>query len=235
MKKIFCLIFILLTSNCSGSKYFYKNFASNDEWSGDGAVGFSEYKSIIGEKYMISTSEKFASEAGVEILKIGGNAIDSAITAQMVLNVVEPHSSGIGGGLFLLYHHKKSKRNIYFNGRETAPINSFPEMFLDNEGNPQKFLDVVGSGLAVATPGALHALKNAHQKYGKIKWQKLFEPAIKIAREGYPLTEKMFVNLKSIKHLSSADGMKIYFDHNGDPKKLALLFVIINSLIPLKP
>ena len=170
MKKIFCLIFILSTFCCSGSKYFNKNFASNDEWSGDGDVGFSEYKSVIGEKYMISTSEKLASEAGAEILKIGGTAIDSVITAQMVLNVVEPHSSGIGGGLFLLYHHKKSKKNIYFNGRETAPINSFAEMFLDNEGNPQKFLDVVGTGLAVATPGALHALKNAHQKYGKIQY-----------------------------------------------------------------
>ena len=223
MKKIFCLIFILLTSNCSNSQYFYKNLASNDEWSGDGDVGFSEYKSVIGEKYMISTSEKLASEAGAEILKNGGSAIDSAITAQMVLNVVEPHSSGIGGGLFLLYHDKKSKRNIYFNGRETAPINSFPEMFLDNDGNPQKFLDVVGTGLAVGTPGALHALKNAHQKYGKIKWQKLFGPAIKIAREGYPLNEKMYVNLKSIKHLSTSDGMKIYFDHNGDPKKVGTI------------
>lgn len=220
MKKIFCLIFALSIISCSNSEYFYKNLASNDDWNGDGDVGFSEYKSVVGKKYMIATSEKLASEAGAEILKNGGTAIDSAITAQMVLNVVEPHSSGIGGGLFLLYHDKKSKKNTYFNGRETAPLNSFPEMFLDNEGNPQKFLDVVGTGLSVATPGALHALKNAHQKYGKIKWQKLFEPAIKIAREGYPLTEKMYVNLKSIKHLSSSDGMKIYFDRDGKPKKV---------------
>jgi gamma-glutamyltranspeptidase/glutathione hydrolase len=96
-------------------------------------------------------------------------------------------------------------------------------MFLDNEGNPQKFLEVVGTGLAVATPGALHALKNAHQKYGKIKWQKLFEPAIRIAREGYPLNEKMSVNLKSIKHLSTSDGMKIYFDRDGEPKKIGTI------------
>ena len=223
MKKIIFLIFVFLTTNCSDSKYIYKNLANNDDWNGDGDVGFSEYKSVIGEKYMISTSEKLASEAGAEILKIGGTAIDSAISAQMVLNVVEPHSSGIGGGLFLLYHHKKSKKNIYFNGRETAPISSFPEMFLDNEGNPQKFLEVVGTGLAVATPGVLHALKNAHQKYGKIKWQKLFAPAIKIAREGYPLNEKMFVNLKSIKHLSASDGMKIYFDRDGEPKKIGTI------------
>jgi gamma-glutamyltranspeptidase / glutathione hydrolase len=223
MKKIFCLIFILSTFNCSNSKYFYKNLANNDDWNGDGYVGFSEYKSVIGEKYMISTSEKLASEAGAEILKNGGSAIDSAISAQMVLNVIEPHSSGIGGGLFLLYHDKKSKKNIYFNGRETSPINSFPEMFLDNEGNPQKFLDVVGTGLSVATPGALHALKNAHRKYGKIKWQKLFLPAIKIAREGYPLTKKMYVNLKSVKHLSTSDGMKIYFDHKGNPKKVGTI------------
>jgi len=223
MKKIFFLIFIVLTSDCSNSKYFNINIAGNDNWNGDESVGFAEYKSVIGKEYMISTSEKLASEAGAEILKIGGNAIDSAITAQMVLNVVEPHSSGIGGGLFLLYHDKKSKKNIYFNGRETSPINSFPEMFLDNEGNPQKFLDVVGTGLSVATPGALHALKNAHQKYGKIKWRKLFEPAIKIAREGYPISEKMYANLKSIKHLSTSDGMKIYFEKNGKPKKIGTI------------
>jgi gamma-glutamyltranspeptidase/glutathione hydrolase len=219
MKKIFYSIFTLLIISCSNSKYL----ANNDDWNGDGDVGFSEYKSVIGHKYMISTSEKLASEAGAEILKNGGTAIDSAITAQMVLNVTEPHSSGIGGGLFLLYHDKKSKKNIYFNGRETAPLSSFPEMFLDNEGNPQKFLEVVGTGLSVATPGALHALKNAHQKYGKIKWQKLFEPAIRIAREGYPITKKMFVNLKSIKHLSHSDGMKIYFDHDGTPKKVGTI------------
>jgi len=207
-----------IISGCTNFKLASKPY-SNDQWHGDEFSGFSQYKSVIGEKYMISTSEKLASMAGAEILENGGNAIDASIASQLVLNVIEPHSSGIGGGLFMLYHDKKSGKNIYFNGRENAPIASFPEMFLDTEGNPQKFFEVVGTGVAVGTPGALHAMFNAHQQYGKTPWKKLFVKAIDIARDGYPISPKMYANLKSIKHLSESDGMRIYFDNDGQPKK----------------
>jgi gamma-glutamyltranspeptidase/glutathione hydrolase len=221
MKYIISLLFILIVNNCSN---FTKNkFYNNDSWQGDQYSGFSEYKSVIANNYMISTSEKIASQAGAEILEQGGSAVDSAITAQLVLNVIEPHSSGIGGGLFLLYHHKKTGKNIYFNGREISPIDSFPEMFLDDQGNPREFYDIVGTGLSVGTPGALHALKTAHRKYGKIKWEKLFAPAIKIARDGYPISQKMFANLKSIQHLKDSDGLRIYFEKNGSPKKVGTI------------
>ncbi|NBX53119.1 MAG: gamma-glutamyltransferase [Proteobacteria bacterium] len=227
IKKLTLFLIIALSefiiSGCTNLQLTSKKPYSNDQWHGDEFSGFSQYKSVIGEKYMISTSEKLASMAGAEILENGGNAIDASIASQLVLNVIEPHSSGIGGGLFLLYHDKKSGKNVYFNGRENAPINSFPEMFLDIQGNPQKFFEVVGTGLAVGTPGALHALFNAHQQYGKMPWKKLFVKAINIAREGYPISPKMFANLKSIKHLSESDGMRIYFDNDGQPKKIGTI------------
>jgi gamma-glutamyltranspeptidase/glutathione hydrolase len=221
MKYILTLLLFIIVNNCSN--IINNKFYNNDNWQGDQYSGFSEYKEFIANDYMISTSEKTASEVGAEILARGGTAIDSAIASQLVLNVIEPHSSGIGGGLFLLYHHKKTGKNIYFNGRETSPIASYPEMFLDDRGNPRNFYDIVGTGLSVCTPGALHALKTAHQKYGKISWRELFIPAIKIAREGFPISKKMFANLNSIKHLKDSDGMRIYFEKDGSPKKIGTI------------
>ncbi len=209
----FKLITLFFLTSCISVKNH-----NNDEWVGDAYSGFADYKSVIGKNYMIATSEKVASEVGAEILKKGGNAIDSAIAVQMVLNVIEPHSSGIGGGLFLVYYDNKTKKTIYFNGRETSPAKSFPEMFLDENGKAKNFYDVVTTPLSVATPGALYALKKAHQKYGKIKWRDLFQPAIKIAKEGFKISPKIYANLKNIKHLPKAEDLKIYYDKNNKPK-----------------
>ncbi|MFZ9470365.1 MAG: gamma-glutamyltransferase, partial [Rickettsiales bacterium] len=211
----FKLITLFLLTSCVN-----KNSPIDNEWIGDAYSGFANYKSVIAKNYIISTSEKIASEVGAEILKQGGNAIDSAIAVQMVLNVIEPHSSGIGGGLFLLYYDHKTKKTIYFNGRETSPAKSFPEMFLDENGKAKNFYDVVSTPLSVATPGALHALKKAHQKYGKIKWKNLFQPAIKIASQGFKMSPKIYANLKNIKHLSKAEDLKIYFDKDNKPKPI---------------
>lgn len=211
------IFFALFLSGCFGD--FVKNSkqanASQDSWVGEGFSGFKNYQQVVGKKYMIATSEKLASEAGAKILAKGGNAIDAAIATQMVLNVVEPHSSGIGGGLFLLYFDNKTKKSVFFNGRETAPAKAFGEMFLDQNGKVRKFEDVVGGGLSVGTPGALHALKAAHKKYGKLPWASLFEPAIRIADQGFPISEKMHVVLNQVPYLQKFDGMKIYFDING--------------------
>lgn len=208
------LTLIFLLTSCVNQ---YKN---NDNWTGDAYSGFEQYHSVIGKEYMIATSEKIASEIGAEILKKGGNGVDSAIAVQMVLNVIEPHSSGIGGGLFLVYYDHKTKKTMYFNGRETSPAKSYPELFLDKNGKPKNFYDVVATPLSVATPGALHALKQAHQKYGKMKWQELFVPAIKVAKEGFKMSPKIYANLKNIKHLSKAEDLKIYFDKNNQPKPI---------------
>ena len=223
MKKIFLILLIFTINGCKIIDNITLSNSSDNNWQGENFYGFAKYQTVVAQKYMVATSEKIASTVGAEILKKGGSAVDAAIAVQMVLNVVEPHSSGIGGGLFLLYHDKKTKKNIYFNGRETAPLNSYSEMFLDADGNPKKFDDVVKTGNAVGVPGALHALKKAHNKYGKLKWQELFLPAIKIAQDGYPISQKMYSNLQTIKHLSKSNSLKIYFDHNGKAKKVGTI------------
>lgn len=195
---------------------------NNDDWEGEKFSGFQKKELVAADKYMISSSDKLSSEAGAEILARGGNAVDAAIAAQMVLNVVEPQSSGIGGGLFLLYYDAATKKTVYFNGRETAPLHAHDRMFLDKNGKARAFHDVVGGGLSVATPGALKALEAAHKKYGKIAWSELFTPAIKIANDGFLLDEKIFVILKQLPYLSKFDGMQIYFE-NGAPKAVGSL------------
>ena len=138
---------------------------ANDLWSGEPFSYFRDLKTVEAKKYLISTSSEMASQVGKEILKKGGNAIDAAIAAQMVLNVVEPQSSGIGGGAFVLYYDNKTKTAHYFNGRETAPKDSNNKMFLDSQGKPRAFNDVVKGGLSVGTPGLLKVLKEVHNKY----------------------------------------------------------------------
>lgn len=215
----FLLPLIFLVSGCFGDFRHNLKTANNqqDQWVGDGFSGFDNYSQVVGKKYMIATSEQMASKAGAEILSQGGNAVDAAIAAQMVLNVVEPQSSGIGGGLFLLYYDNKTKKTIFFNGRETSPAKAFPQMFLDKNGKVRKFDDVVGGGLSVGVPGALHALKSAHKKFGKLPWASLFRPAIAIANKGFPISQKMYVVLNQVPSLQNFDGMKIYFDIQGKP------------------
>ena len=212
MKIISLITLFTIIVSCTANK-------SYNEWQGEGFSGFDSYKVVTAKNYMISSSENLASEVGAKILAKGGNAIDAAIASQMVLNVIEPHSSGIGGGLFLIYYDAKTKKTIYFNGREIAPEGAFPRMFLDEYNEPRKFFDVVGGGLSVGTPGALKALKEAHQKYGKLPWKELFAPAIKIANDGFVLSEKIHVILEQVPYLKEYDGMRIYFDSKLKPHK----------------
>jgi gamma-glutamyltranspeptidase/glutathione hydrolase len=217
MKKL--LIFLVLFA----CKIRQDQLPSNDNWIGEKYSGFSNYQKVSGKNFMIATADNSASKAGAEILAKGGNAVDAAIAAQMVLNVVEPQSSGIGGGLFLLYFDAKTKKTIYFNGRETAPIKAHDKIFLDEKGQVRDFADVVNGGLSVATPGALKALFEAHQKYGKISWNELFHPAIKLAREGFLLDSKIHAVLEQLPHLQRFGDLRIYFNDDGSPKKIGSL------------
>ena len=221
MKK-FLLIFIFLFS-CNTVKY------STDNWQGEGFVSNKKNSQLItANKYLVVTSEQLASQAGAEILKKGGTAIDAVIASQMVLNVVEPQSSGIGGGLFLLYHHHKTNQNIYFNGRETSPHKAFDTMFLNSNGQPKDLNSALG-GISVGVPGGLSALYQAHQKYGKLPWRQLFAPAIKLAKNGYPLTNKTVANLQKYPHLKQFADMAVYYDHQKNPKPVGT--IIQNPLL----
>lgn len=234
------IIILLIAINIEGCKL--RNDSSQSLWIGEKYAGFKNYQVVKANKYMVSSSEQLASNAGKKILARGGNAIDASIAVQMVLNVVEPHASGIGGGLFLIYYDKKTQKTIYFNGRENAPNKAFAEMFLDKNNQPKKFSDAVQGGLSVGVPGVLKTLFLAHQKFGKLPWDQLFEEAINIANQGFPITERMYNALKDLQYLKKFAGMKNYYDHNQNLKKvgeiitnkeLAKTFKII-SKSPLK-
>ncbi len=192
---------------------------ANDIWIGEPSSGFKSTTFVQSNDYMISTADQRASQAGKEILENGGNAIDAAIAAQLVLNVVEPHSSGIGGGGFLLFYNAKTKETTYFNGRERAPGKAYDTMFLDENGDPKKFEDAVKGGMSVAAPGLLMILKQAHSKYGKLPWSELFDSAIKIARQGFEIDERTNLLAYKVDYLKEFKQSKfLYLKEDNTPK-----------------
>ncbi|NBV05960.1 MAG: gamma-glutamyltransferase [Proteobacteria bacterium] len=214
--KIFAVIFIFFAATFSFQTNLLQAKNLSDAWVGEPASNFRKLKSVSADKYMIVTADEAASKAGAEILKKGGSAVDAVIAAQLVLNVVEPQSSGIGGGGFLLYYDAKTKKTSYLNGRETAPEKAYAKMLLDKEGNPRQFEEVVQGGLSVATPGALKIMQEAHEKYGKLKWKELFEPAIKLARDGFIVSNRLHTLADHISYLKNFDeAAKIYLKSDG--------------------
>ena len=200
------------------------NIQANDVWSGEPFSYFRDLKTVNAKKYLISTSHQMASQVGRDVLAKGGNAIDAAIAAQMVLNIVEPQSSGIGGGAFLVYYDAKTKTTSYFNGRETAPQSANSKIFLDANGNPKSFNDAVNGGLSVGTPGVLKMLKEVHSKYGKLSWSELFEPAIMIAKNGFPMDERIQVIAKNVSYLKNNNSFaNMYLKADGTPKDLGTI------------
>lgn len=147
-------------------------------------------QSVPAKQDMVAAANPYAVRAGLEMLRKGGSAVDAAIATQMVLNLVEPESSGIGGGAFMLVYDPVSGKTVSFDGRETAPMSAGPYMFYHKDGTPMKHDEAIPGGLSVGVPGVLAMLKLAHDKYGKLPWAELFQPAIKLAENGYPVTEK---------------------------------------------
>lgn len=214
--------FSICTFLLLGSQAFA--FSLSDLWIGEAASKRRQVKEQRADKFMISAAHRQATKAGFNILGQGGNAIDAAIAAQMVLNVVEPQSSGIGGGGFLIYFDAKSSSYKYFNGRESAPALAHDRMFLDENSQPKKFRQALQGGLSVATPGALKMLKEVHQQYGKLEWKKLFKPAIKLARNGFKVDDRLYVNLQRANYLQDfPKAAKMYFDEDGQPHKVGII------------
>lgn len=151
-------------------------------------------QAALGRKAMVVTADPHATRAAYEVLQRGGNAVDAAIAAQWVLNVVEPGSSGIGGGGFFLYYDAAAKQVHFFDGREKAPGNAFPEMFLDKHKKPYRFYpDAITGGLPVGVPGTLKLLSEVYNHYGskQFSFGDLFIPAIELAESGFPVSERL--------------------------------------------
>ena len=134
---------------------------------------------------MVAAAHPLAVDAGLDVLRRGGTAVDAAIAVQMVLGVVEPQASGLGGGGFMLHYNGATGAITVYDGRETAPAGATPKMFLDGNGKPLGFREATVSGISVGVPGALAMLELAHKEQGKLAWNELFKPAIAIAREGF--------------------------------------------------
>ncbi|WP_430619994.1 gamma-glutamyltransferase [Vibrio cholerae] len=189
------------------------------------ATGF-EHKSLVKAKnWMVTAANPLASEAGASILRQGGNAIDAMVTTQLMLGLVEPQSSGIGGGSFLVYWDAKKKALTTFDGRETAPLNATPELFLDSTGQPMKFYDAVVGGRSVGTPGTVKLLWETHRQYGKLEWARLIEPVAKLAEQGFEVSPRLAALIAEDKErLGRFPATKAYFfDAQGEPLKAGTL------------
>ncbi|MCC6472896.1 MAG: gamma-glutamyltransferase, partial [Burkholderiales bacterium] len=157
----------------------------------EAASGRTENKAVTATRHMVVAANPLAAQAGLDILRAGGSAMDAAIAAQLALNVVEPQSSGIGGGAFLLHFDAARAVMAAYDGRETAPASARPERFLDASGQPLRYLQAVGSGLSVGVPGLVRMLALAHARHGVLAWERLFEPAIRLADGGFAISPRL--------------------------------------------
>lgn len=188
--------------------------------------GRIEREAVITQKYMAVAANPLASAAGSEILRAGGSAVDAAIAIQLVLGLVEPQSSGLGGGGFLVYYDAKAKQLRTYDGRETAPAAAQPDRFLDAEGKPLQFYDAVVGGKSVGVPGAIRMLELAHKKHGKLPWKQLFRPAIKLAEQGFPISPRLYSTLSREQYLQRTPAARNYFfQPDGTPKPVGTILV----------
>lgn len=156
----------------------------------EAATGYTPKPLVRAKHFMIATANPLASEAGYQVLKQGGSAVDAVIAAQLVLAVVEPQSSGLGGGAFMMSYQASTGDLQNYDSRETAPAAAREDRFL-RDGKPIPFHDAVNNGRAVGTPGLLRGLELAHRDHGKLPWKTLFEPAIALCEQGFAVSPRL--------------------------------------------
>jgi gamma-glutamyltranspeptidase/glutathione hydrolase len=166
---------------------------------------------------MVAAAHPLAVQAGLRMLRDGGSAVDAAIAVQMVLGLVEPQSSGLGGGLFLVHHD--GHRVQAYDGRETAPAQAGPGLFL-RDGRPMGFAEALVGGRSVGVPGVLRALELAHAQHGRLPWAALFVPAIELAERGFPVGARLAALLRepmAQRLREDAQAAALFFPHDGMP------------------
>ncbi|HWB45137.1 MAG TPA: gamma-glutamyltransferase [Hyphomicrobiaceae bacterium] len=156
----------------------------------ESATGWTGKPLAAAKSYMVAAANSLAVEAGLEILREGGNAADAAVAVQLVLNLVEPQSSGLGGGAFALYWDAAGKALKAYDGREVAPAAARPDRFL-RDGQPVPFPEAIASGLSVGVPGTPRLLEALHRAHGRLPWARLFAPAIRLAEEGFFVSPRL--------------------------------------------
>ncbi len=182
----------------------------------EAASGFTEKPGWATTKFAVAAANPLATDAGYQVLKAGGTAVDAAIAVQMVLTLVEPQSSGIGGGAFLL--HASSGKVQAYDGRETAPAAAGENLFLDASGKPLAFHDGVVGGRSVGVPGTVRMLEMAHRQHGKLPWAALFQPAIALAETGFKVSPRLHTLVTNDRFLAKDPVAAAYFyDPAGKP------------------
>ncbi|MCQ4288086.1 gamma-glutamyltransferase [Pseudomonas stutzeri] len=182
----------------------------------EGASGYTAKPGWATERFAVAAANPLATEAGYRILKAGGSAMDAAVTVQMVLTLVEPQSSGIGGGAFLL--HWDGENVIALDGRETAPAAVDEALFLKPDGTPMDFQQAVVGGRSVGVPGIVKMLEQAHQQYGALPWRELLQPAIRLAEDGFEISPRLHRLLESDPALrDNPPAAAFYYQPDGSP------------------
>jgi len=203
----------LLTACASGPGKFSYTVPDQPE----GSTGYAEKPGWATQKFAVAAANPLATDAGYQVLKAGGSAVDAAIAVQMVLALVEPQSSGLGGGAFML--HFDGKAIEAYDGRETAPAAADERLFLGADGKPLPFYEAVVGGRSVGVPGTVRMLELAHQQHGKLPWARLFEPAITLAEGGFKVSARLNGLLASEKYLRNDPVAAAYFYRpDGTPR-----------------
>ncbi|HLT75972.1 MAG TPA: gamma-glutamyltransferase [Ferrovibrio sp.] len=196
----------------------------------EAASGRETKSAVHAERQIVAAAHPLAAQAGIAILRKGGSALDAAIAVQMMLNLVEPQSSGIGGGAFILYWDAGQQRLYAYDGRETAPAAATPDRFLTADGRPMPFREAVASGRSVGVPGLLRALELAHRAHGRLSWAELFAPAITRAEQGFavsPRLHKLLDGDPALRHDPAARALY----YNADGSALAVGTLLRNPAL----
>jgi gamma-glutamyltranspeptidase/glutathione hydrolase len=173
----------------------------------------------------VAAANPYAVEAGLQILRAGGSAADAAVAVQAMLGLVEPQSSGLGGGGFLMYYDAATGKITAFNGREAAPAGATPDMFLRADGTPLKFFDAVVGGRSTGVPGAIAMLGEVHERFGRKPWHDLFDPAIRTAEEGFKVPVRLGrVANSSYPQARTADAQALFTRPDGQRIQVGELF-----------
>ena len=182
-----------------------------------------EKQSVKSQKFMVASANPIATQAGYEVLERGGSAADAAVAVQLMLNLVEPQSSGIGGGAFMVYWDAKAKSLTTFDGREKAPMAATPDYWLGTDGQPVGWFDAVVGGRSVGVPGTLKLIETVHQRYGNQDWAELIEPTRALAQGGFQVSHRMANSIATAVGKRKLEAMPhtraYFFDKNGAPLK----------------
>lgn len=189
------------------------------------STGFAAREPVRSQKFMVAAANPLATQAGQAMLAEGGSAVDATIAMALVLTLVEPQSSGIGGGAFMLHRDGAEGGIQAYDGRETAPAGATPDMFAQYAGGGfEGFMQAVVGGKSVGVPGLLRMLEDAHRDHGKLPWAKLFEPAIKLAQDGFEISPRMHMLVSRDPVLAELPATRAYFfDEQGAPRAVGSL------------